>query len=139
LIHEDEIISLNPKSTKTILIYLLLFPPNGVIKAKPKLRTGETHQRTPLKVPKESHLKETKSGHENMQGRVIAKGCPKLGGRPVAMLTACHQQVLPKQQPDDHCALPTSIDHCALPTSIAECLISSVLVLFYSFSRYFLD
>ena len=33
LIDEDEIISFNPKSIKTILIYLIYFPPNGVLES----------------------------------------------------------------------------------------------------------
>jgi len=47
LIDEDEIINFNPKSIKTILIYLIDFPLMGFWRAKPRLNSPKESQPSP--------------------------------------------------------------------------------------------
>ena len=49
LIDEDEITSFNPKSIKTIFIYLIYFPLMGFWRAKPRLNLPKESQASPQK------------------------------------------------------------------------------------------
>jgi len=68
LINEDEITSLNPKSTKNNLSLPTLFAANGVFEPKPKAKTCKNQpknsQELSKKGPKKKHLNKTKLGHE---------------------------------------------------------------------------